>query len=108
MALSKEGEFLCRLGGDEFCIVSNDVFDSNQIEQLSKVIIETINEPYKLDGYHVTISASIGISLYPDHGIDSESLLHHSDVAMLDVKETGKNNYRCYPNRLRRLGPEEC
>jgi diguanylate cyclase (GGDEF)-like protein len=96
----KYGEFLCRLGGDEFCIVVHDVFDSKQIEQLAKVIIETINAPYELDGYHVTISASIGISLYPDHGADSESLLHHSDVAMLDVKETGKNNYRWFSESI--------
>jgi diguanylate cyclase (GGDEF)-like protein len=96
----KYGEFLCRLGGDEFCIVVHDVFDPKQVEQLAKVIIETINAPYELDGYHVTISASIGISLYPDHGADSESLLHHSDVAMLDVKETGKNNYRWFSESI--------
>ena len=81
------GEFLCRLGGDEFCIVSHDVHDSKQIEQLANAIKETINAPYDLEGYHVTISASIGISLYPEHGADSERLLHHSDTAMLDVKK---------------------
>ena len=94
------GEFLCRLGGDEFCIVSHDVYDSKQIEYLAKAIKETINAPFDLDGYHVTISASIGISVYPEHGVDSESLLHHSDTAMLDVKETGKNNYRLYSDSI--------
>lgn len=96
----KEGEFLCRLGGDEFCIVSHNVHDSKQIERLAKVIKEAINVPYDLNGYHATISASIGISMYPDHGKDSESLLHHSDVAMLDVKESGKNNYRLYSESI--------
>ncbi|MGG1554217.1 EAL domain-containing protein [Paenibacillus ferrarius] len=99
----KYGEFLCRLGGDEFSIVVHDVFNSKQIEQLAKFIIEKINDPYELNGYHFTISASIGISLYPDHGADSESLLHHSDVAMLDVKETGKNNYRWFSESIEEI-----
>ncbi|MBD0378786.1 EAL domain-containing protein [Paenibacillus sedimenti] len=96
----KEGEFLCRLGGDEFCIISQAVHDFGQIDHLAKVIKETINAPYVLGGYHASISASIGISLYPEHGTDSESLLHHSDMAMLDVKETGKNNYRWFSDTI--------
>ncbi|MCY9668653.1 EAL domain-containing protein [Paenibacillus alginolyticus] len=96
----KDDEFLCRLGGDEFCIVSHYEHDFNQIEYLAKVIKEAINVTYDLGGYRATISASIGISLYPDHGKDSESLLHHSDVAMLDVKESGKNNYRLYSESI--------
>ncbi|MGO4271208.1 EAL domain-containing protein, partial [Paenibacillus sp. TAF58] len=96
----KDDEFLCRLGGDEFCVVSHYDHDFNQIEYLAKVIKEAINVTYDLGGYRATISASIGISLYPEHGKDSESLLHHSDVAMLDVKESGKNNYRMYSESI--------
>ncbi|MFD0693277.1 EAL domain-containing protein [Paenibacillus sp. GCM10027628] len=96
----QEGEFVCRLGGDEFCIVSHDVHHFSQIDRLANVIKETVNAPYMLGSYQATISASIGISLYPEHGTDSESLLHRSDVAMLDVKETGKNNYRWYSETI--------
>jgi diguanylate cyclase (GGDEF)-like protein len=109
---AKEGDFICRLGGDEFCIVSHDVQESSQIELLAKVIKDTINEPFDLNGYHIRISASIGISLFPEHGTNSENLLHFSDTAMLNVKETGKNNFGWYSEsietiRTRRLLMEQ-
>jgi diguanylate cyclase (GGDEF)-like protein len=91
-----EGDFLSRLGGDEFCVITHNTSDSNQIEQLAQIIKESIERPFDLKGSQVAISTSIGISLFPEHGTDSESLLQYSDTAMLDVKETGKNNYRWY------------
>jgi diguanylate cyclase (GGDEF)-like protein len=97
---TKESDFICRLGGDEFCIISHDIHDSSQIEYLAKFIKETINAPFNFNGYHTRVSASVGISLYPDHGTNSESLLHHSDTAMLNVKETGKNNFGWYSETI--------
>lgn len=85
-----------RLGGDEFCIIS----DSDDIEKLAISLKETLHIPCLLQGHHVVISASIGISVYPDHGTTAEQLLQHSDTAMLEVKESGKNNYQWYSEAI--------
>ncbi|MFC5449745.1 EAL domain-containing protein [Paenibacillus aestuarii] len=91
-ACVKETEMVCRLGGDEFCIIA----DSPHIEKLAICLKDHLHTPFDIQGNPVVISASIGISLYPDHGTTAEQLLHKSDTAMLDVKESGKNNYQWY------------
>jgi diguanylate cyclase (GGDEF)-like protein len=96
----QKGDYLYRLGGDEFCIISHNIVDSIEIENLARMIKETLEAPFNLEGHKVTISASIGISLYPEHGANSELLLQHSDAAMLDVKENGKDNYRWYTDSI--------
>ncbi|MBD2868887.1 putative bifunctional diguanylate cyclase/phosphodiesterase [Paenibacillus arenilitoris] len=103
----KGGGSLFRLGGDEFCIISPKVQDKKQIDSLAQRIKDELSEPFEIEGNPVIVTASIGISLYPEHGTESEALLHYSDVAMLDVKERGRNQYRWYSqaieaNRTRR------
>ncbi|MDQ1913665.1 EAL domain-containing protein [Paenibacillus sp. GD4] len=93
-------DVLCRMGGDEFCIITFRNRKASKVEHLAQVIKETIGSPFELEGCRTMISASIGISLYPEHGDTAESLLHYSDTAMLDVKEAGKNNYRLYTESL--------
>jgi diguanylate cyclase (GGDEF)-like protein len=99
----QKGDYIYRLGGDEFCIISHNIHDSNEIEILARMIKEKLEAPFNLDGHKVTISASIGISLYPEHGASSELLFQHSDAAMLDVKENGKDNYRWYSDSIETL-----
>ncbi|WP_248927090.1 EAL domain-containing protein [Paenibacillus hamazuiensis] len=104
----QEDDFLCRLGGDEFCIITGSGYDDGQINRLASAIQNTLDSPFMLEGHQASISASIGISKYPEHGTDSESLLQHSDAAMLDVKESGKASFRWYTDavetqRTRRL-----
>lgn len=108
----QEGDFLSRLGGDEFCIISLSAGHSGQTEHLVERIRKALDVPFQLEDYHTTISASIGISLYPEHGTDSQSLLLHADTAMLAVKENGKNNYSWYSeafeqSRMRRMRIEQ-
>src|SRR5690606_18405436 len=74
----KGGGSLYRLGGDEFCVISPKVQDRNQIDSLANRIKEALCEPYEIDGNPVMITASIGISLYPEHGTESEALIHYS------------------------------
>ncbi len=96
----KRGDFLCRLGGDEFCLMSEQPDNSIQIGGLAMEIKESLGQPYELDGQRVTISASIGISLFPEHGTEPSQLLKHSDAAMLDVKESGRNNFQWYSETI--------
>nr|AYQ73901.1 EAL domain-containing protein [Cohnella candidum] len=97
----REGDFLCRLGGDEFCVVSPEDGRVDEREGLAGRIKEALVEPIDLGGgrFH-SVTVSIGISLFPEHGEDAESLLQHADAAMLDAKESGRDGYRRYTEQL--------
>jgi len=99
----RDNDFLFRLGGDEFCIVTGDAASRAEVERFADRLKAAIDAPYELGGYSTTISASIGISRYPDHGADPETLFHRSDTAMLDVKDSGKNDYRWYSHEIEQV-----
>lgn len=89
-------DILARLGGDEFIILLSDI---NQIDDAARVAEKTIDmlaQPFRLEGNDIVVTASIGISVYPDDGKDSHTLLMNADAAMYLAKERGKNNYQFY------------
>jgi diguanylate cyclase (GGDEF)-like protein len=95
-----EGDFVCRLGGDEFAVITAEYGDPEQIVRLVELIRDKIEETFQVEGRNLTISSSIGISMFPEHGTDAERLLMNSDTAMLDVKDTGKKNFRWYTEEM--------
>lgn len=84
---NKHNCITCRLGGDEFAIVQGDVTNQLQIKHLSKTIIELLENPIEVEGHQCHIGASIGSTLYPDHGRDGSTLMSHADIAMYKAKE---------------------
>lgn len=82
----KSKELLARLGGDEFSMIFTEYPDHGDLEARLKNIREVIAEPYSLMGLEVLLSASIGISLFPEHGENSSDLLRMADVAMYKAK----------------------
>jgi diguanylate cyclase (GGDEF)-like protein/PAS domain S-box-containing protein len=95
-AVMRQGELLARLGGDEFVVLLEDVSDSGRIALVARRILDALVREYPLDGQIIHITASIGISICPDDGIDQFSLMKHADVAMYRAKDTGKNNFQFY------------
>ncbi|MBF0632947.1 MAG: GGDEF domain-containing protein [Magnetococcales bacterium] len=92
----RESDVIGRLGGDEFCLILPNIsFQEDSIKVADK-IIQSINKPYFLKGTEAHVGASIGISLYPEHGIDAESLLHKSDLSLYAVKQCGRNHCLVY------------
>ena len=77
----------CRLGGDEFAIVQADITNELQIKQLSNTIIGLLESPFEVENHQCLIGASIGSTLYPDHGRDGSTLMSHADIAMYKAKE---------------------
>lgn len=63
---------------------------------VAEKIIDRLREPFDLSGSAVQIGVSIGIALYPDHGVDMEALLRHADLAMYRAKLAGRNTFRVY------------
>lgn len=92
----RDSDTLARLGGDEFTIILSNIGTLQCIGKVADKILATLNEPFKLNAGKATISASIGISVYPDHGKDSDTLISHADTAMYDAKAKGKNCWMIY------------
>jgi diguanylate cyclase (GGDEF)-like protein/PAS domain S-box-containing protein len=90
---------VARQGGDEFIILFEEK-EKRQIEGAAGAIIEQFNKPFILEGEEFFITPSIGISLYPEHGTDQETLIKHADTAMYLAKERGKNNFQFYTPSL--------
>ncbi len=95
----RETDTVARLGGDEFAVILPDV-NRSRIEMIAQNIIHVLNEPFILDQNQVEqyISTSIGIVLYPQDGIDIESLMKHADQAMYKAKLEGRSRF-CYFTR---------
>lgn len=91
---------IARLGGDEFVILLSDVNEPEDAALIARRILHEIPEGFNLEGHQVTVTTSIGISIYPTDGQTSEELLKHADSAMYHAKGTGKNNYQFYKESL--------
>ena len=90
-----EGDTLARLGGDEFIVLC----EINNVEgaiTLAESILNHLNTPFKLEGFEVGVTASIGAAVYPDDGLDSETLLKHADIAMYRSKDVGRNSFQLF------------
>jgi diguanylate cyclase (GGDEF)-like protein/PAS domain S-box-containing protein len=89
---------VARLGGDEFAVIlehlGND--DDEGAQQVAEKMIAAMGAPMLIDNQHLSTSCSIGISLYPADGKDSEALMKNADVAMYYAKEKGRNNYQFF------------
>jgi diguanylate cyclase (GGDEF)-like protein/PAS domain S-box-containing protein len=96
-AVLRSGDLVARLGGDEFFVVLEDIQDSSPAERVAKKLLGALAEPYDIGaGTPVTISASIGISVFPDDAGDAATLLKHADGAMYAAKQTGKDSFRFF------------
>ena len=92
----REGDTVARFGGDEFVILLDDVASEMDIGAAAHKILEALAPPFTIDGQSLYITASIGISLYPNDGEDSGTLIKNADIAMYRAKELGKNTYQFY------------
>jgi diguanylate cyclase (GGDEF)-like protein len=93
-------DMLARLGGDEFVIILADIQKEEEIIALSKNILRTFQAPFHIANREVTITSSIGISIYPTDGDLSDILLRNADLAMYGAKEKGANNIQYYAKEM--------
>lgn len=91
---------ISRQGGDEFVIILMGIQTNDDINLVADKILKQIAQPISIDDQDLSISSSMGISVYPDDGNDFETLMKKSDVAMYKAKEAGKNTYRFYTNKM--------
>jgi diguanylate cyclase (GGDEF)-like protein len=104
-------DVVVRMGGDEFVIVATLLPDATVVDSIAERVRDTLAEPLDIGGVTLAVAPSIGISVYPEDGTDSEQLLKHADIALYNAKDRGRGNHQFYTPemnaRLReRLGLE--
>ncbi len=85
-----------RLGGDEFVLLINDLHDVDEIEIAMCRILTIVAQPYQIGDVLVTVSASLGVSIYPLDDADADTLMRHADQAMYQAKLAGRNRYNLF------------
>ncbi|MFO1430175.1 MAG: EAL domain-containing protein [Candidatus Competibacteraceae bacterium] len=92
----REGDTLSRRGGDEFMVLLSDLRHIEDAAHVADKLLKSLADPYTIDEIELHISASIGISIYPDDGQDVETLLRNADTAMYFAKQNGRNRYQFF------------
>jgi len=92
----RETDIVARMGGDEFTIILPRIVMNQDAIKVAEQIKQVLNETFVLNGHAITISCSIGISIFPDDGDNEEVLVKKADNAMYKAKQAGKNAYKVH------------
>jgi diguanylate cyclase (GGDEF)-like protein/PAS domain S-box-containing protein len=95
-ACVRESDTVARIGGDEFIVLLRTVDDASHAISVAEKIRAALGQPFALAGQSLTISCSIGIALYPEHGQDGVELSKNADIAMYQAKDHGRDNVRLF------------
>ena len=96
----RETDTLARIGGDEFNILLEGFHNIEDVNLIAGNIIDTFQQPFEFSGHTLRTTTSIGISIYPDDGEDSVTLIKNADLAMYQSKDRGKNKYSFFSSEL--------
>jgi diguanylate cyclase (GGDEF)-like protein/PAS domain S-box-containing protein len=91
---------ISRLGGDEFIVLLSQIAAAEDAARVAEKLIAAVSEPYRIEEHELLLTASVGISIYPDSGAEANSLLRNADASMYSAKESGRNQYRFYSEDL--------
>jgi len=92
----RESDSVARLGGDEFTVILSELHEPGSVERAARTILQKLAEPFSLGDEKVYVSASIGITLYPEDAVEIEDLLKNADQAMYAAKHEGRNRYHYF------------
>ncbi|PKO35291.1 MAG: hypothetical protein CVU34_03005 [Betaproteobacteria bacterium HGW-Betaproteobacteria-7] len=90
------GDTVSRLGGDEFVLLFADLDSEREADHAVGRVISTLTHPFQIASHAIQISASIGVTLFPQDGADSDALLRHADQAMYTAKQAGRNRFHLF------------
>jgi diguanylate cyclase (GGDEF)-like protein len=92
----RQTDSVARIGGDEFIVLITDIDRETTLITKIESLLKEASKSIEFNGHKISVSASIGIALYPEHGDNAETLLHHADQAMYQAKNHGKNTFRFF------------
>lgn len=99
-AQCRDGDTMARMGGDEFAVLMENHDSLTDVSACGRRLVEEMSAPYILRGKDCRVTVSIGISIFPADGNDSQALIKAADVAMYRAKETGRNNFLYYSPQM--------
>jgi diguanylate cyclase (GGDEF)-like protein len=96
----RDGDTVARVGGDEFTLLLPELERMEDVVDVADRILETLRQPWVLNGHEFHVTTSIGIAVWPDDGEDAEALLRNADTAMYRAKDQGRDNYKLYTPKM--------
>jgi diguanylate cyclase (GGDEF)-like protein len=100
-SMLRAGDVVARLGGDEFVVILNEIEEVHQVATVARSLLAALSRPLILSGHECRTTASIGIAIFPEDGIDELTLTKNADMAMYLAKEDGKNDFRFFTKETR-------
>lgn len=98
-ACVRDSDTVARLGGDEFVVLLPDLTAEQHVATVATKILSAVARSFVLVGQEVCVTASLGISVYPEDGLDEQTLMKNADLAMYRAKELGRNNYQFHSRK---------
>jgi diguanylate cyclase (GGDEF)-like protein/PAS domain S-box-containing protein len=95
-SFAREQDTVARLGGDEFLIVLTNIKDVPGAAVAAERFMDAMTASFVIQGHSLSIGCSLGISIFPEHGADNETLIKNADAAMYSAKDTGRNNFQFF------------
>jgi diguanylate cyclase (GGDEF)-like protein/PAS domain S-box-containing protein len=96
----REQDTIARLGGDEFLIMVTQVNGLPDVAAAAERLMDAMTAAFVVQGNPINVSCSIGVSIFPEHGTDCETLIKHADAAMYCAKDSGRNNFRFFSQEM--------
>jgi diguanylate cyclase (GGDEF)-like protein len=96
VACVRGSDTVCRLGGDEFVVLLAETQRHEDVGIAAQKILQAVAEPHSIDERELHITTSIGASIYPQDGLDAETLVKNADIALYRAKESGRQCYRLF------------
>ncbi|WP_338474279.1 EAL domain-containing protein [Pseudomonas sp. MS646] len=103
----RESDSVFRYGSDEFVVVLGDIADPQQTKGVAEKLLAAVSTPQPIDGHDLTVTASLGVSVYPTDGFDAVALIKKAETAMRNVKEAGPNDYRFFTEDMNRRARQQ-
>ncbi|KAI2681156.1 GGDEF and EAL domain-containing protein [Pseudomonas sp. TNT3] len=100
VATVRESDSVFRYGSDEFVVILADIRHPQQTKGIAEKLLKAIRAPQHIAGHDLSVTASVGISIYPDDGFDAISLIKKAETAMRNVKESGPNDFRFFIDEM--------
>lgn len=102
--IKRETDTVARLGGDEFVILLSHIDHAQDATLVAENVVHVLKQPFEIEHHIITISISLGIALYPSHGIDAKTLLKRADNAMYQAKEAGRSCFKFFDEQEKPAG----
>ncbi|HEX3022775.1 MAG TPA: EAL domain-containing protein, partial [Lachnospiraceae bacterium] len=100
-SVTAEPDVVVRVSGDQFALlISQADNDDTKIEEHAECILQEIRKPWNMNGQQLFLTASLGVSMYPEHGIDFTTLMQNADIALFHQKDMGKDGYSIFEDSM--------